>query len=391
MIDDVELPRVLGVPFVALPHGMGGEADGGEGDHGGSNEGGFAFHEKDQGADGGRVGGGVEGRCLVGEFQDMRGDRASTAGRGVQHGGKQVGRESGSLGLDREERAEHSDRRHLDPPAAEQLAQHVTGSGESGAKRGGLKIEPLGDLMEGSAFEMEEHQRLAVAIRQKRQRGIQFAAETGALRGVRSVVHFYVHGGLLTALAAFRGPAGIEGQMPRDRVKPPGHRRLSAQPGGLPRQGQESGLGHVLGVVMIGHHPQCDRVDHWPVALDKNGEGGVVPASGEFPQEVGIGLLVQLTHFTTYHGAGPRNVSKNVRNAGRATQVRSGQRWGAWIIMIALEATDRRVRQRAVPLCHLNLDVEGLSDRQPVRPLKPPWKTRMTKQRSLRRMHSSRE
>ena len=288
-------------------------SDRSQSDDDGGDESSFCFHENTQSGEGGRKVRGGCARRVPGDFENSCRKGCSSARSGFEQRGEKGRGISGGLRLGRKERSERPDRSDLNTPAAEDLSQHVTGPGQPGAQGGGLKIKASGDLVERSALEMEEHQRLAVAIRQTPEGSIQFAAEPGTRCGARGGIRGFFHGGLFPALTAFPRLADIQRQPPGHRVEPSGHRGLAAQLCRISGEGEERGLGHVLRIVMVGQDPHRNRVDHRAVALHQGGEGCMAPAAGEFLQQIGVRLVFRNRHFTFYHETAARNVPKMFR------------------------------------------------------------------------------
>lgn len=88
---------------------------------------------------------------------------------------------------------------------------------------------------------------------------------------------------------------------------------------GISRQDDEHRLGDVLCIVVIGHHPPRNCMDHRAVAFDqscKSGLGGSVSLFREFREQLGVRFFFQVMHFANLHIAGWVDVSKKSRFDG---------------------------------------------------------------------------
>ena len=72
-------------------------------------------------------------------------------------------------------------------------------------------------------------------------------------------------------------------------MEPAGDGVRPAEAAGPAGQGQEGGLGHVLGRLVVAGGAAGDAEDHRPVPVDQLGERGLVPAIGEPADQVAVG------------------------------------------------------------------------------------------------------
>ncbi|HEX5270403.1 MAG TPA: hypothetical protein VFW33_07955 [Gemmataceae bacterium] len=93
----------------------------------------------------------------------------------------------------------------------------------------------------------------------------------------------------LHLLAAAGAVPGVAGQAVSHAVEPAGHGVGLADGGGFPGQEQEGGLEGVLGVVGVRQRAMADGEHHRAVPPDELGEGRLVTARDEVPDEPAVG------------------------------------------------------------------------------------------------------
>src|SRR5262249_31298983 len=202
------------------------------------------------------------------------------AGRGLHSGGGQGGRECGlSRGVreaDDEER-----RRERQAAACQAGVEATTGQFQAALDRPCRAAELPCGLVAGTALQVTQDQRRAVALRELSQLIVesrqQFLCGHFLERiGGRSLV-----GPLLLAPPRRRARPALERDAVRDLIEPTRNRGTVGDRGGLAREDEEGGLKGVLGIVAVPQDAPADAEDERPVPAHQSLEGGLVAGVGE--------------------------------------------------------------------------------------------------------------
>jgi hypothetical protein len=87
---------------------------------------------------------------------------------------------------------------------------------------------------------------------------------------------------------AFLTPAGVQRDLSRGSVQPPGERRLPVPGPRLAGQQYERGLAGVLGAMSPTEHPAAGGEHHAGMATNEDGEGFLIAVIGEAPEQVAV-------------------------------------------------------------------------------------------------------
>jgi hypothetical protein len=100
---------------------------------------------------------------------------------------------------------------------------------------------------------------------------------------------------LLAGAAADVGADGVEGKILRGAMKPAGQNTTARQLRRMASEGDEDGLGHILGGLLVADHAQGGGINEIDVSADQIGKGGLRPVFGVIAQEE---MVARSIHFT---------------------------------------------------------------------------------------------
>ncbi|MCI0464220.1 MAG: hypothetical protein L0Z62_45380 [Gemmataceae bacterium] len=244
---------------------------------------------------------------------DRTGHReAGEPGRGRQQG---AGQGRGRL-LRQQGRQQTGRKAQAAPPQAH--AQQVAGPSQPALHRADRAAEQLGCLGVRLAFEVAEHDRGSIAVRESVQLliqdGLQFTPE---FHGGRLLTG-QVNEGSLAALAAEGVGPRLERDVIGDRVQPTADGRVPVEGTRPAQQDEKSGLEGVLDGVGILQQPPAHAQDHRPVPLHQSGKGRLLVSRQEAVQELAVSQFLGVRHagqpvdvaqdsaeLPVAHGSGP--------------------------------------------------------------------------------------